>query len=207
MGDLPKERLSISWPFAYVLVDFDCPFSICCINHRSFKDTKYYEALFVYPTTRAVDIESVYDLSTNTFIASLQRFSSRRGILNTIWSYNAINFVGAKNWLDSYCQSKISEEICFRSISTPSWHILKAAVKSGKKYLVAASEGSVLNSEEFNTIFAQELILYPRSLCRKRDTSGPVVIDVITPGHFLVSCHLLHAAAPEISTLIHSRTI
>ncbi len=198
MGDLPKERSSISRPFAYSGVDFAGPFSIKCTNHRSLKHLKHYAAFFVCLTTRAVHLEPVSDLSTKAFLATFQRFSSRRGIPNTVWSDNATNFVGAKNVLENYCQSL---GIVWKFIPARSPHhggIWESAVKSGKRHLVTAVGNNVLNAEEFTTLLTQvESIMNSRPLYRKRDISDPDAIDVLTPGHFLVGSHLLHAATPE----------
>ncbi|KAK7575924.1 hypothetical protein V9T40_012210 [Parthenolecanium corni] len=198
MGDLPPERTTVSHPFAFVGIDFAGPFNIRCTNHRSQKHLKYYAAFFVCFSTRAVHLEHVSDLSTNTFIAALQRFSARRGIPHTIWSDNATNFVGAKNVLDRFCESL---GIVWKFIPARSPHqggLWESAVKAGKKHLVAAAGPQVLNVEQFITVLTVvESVLNSRPLYRKREVSDPESIDAITPGHFLVGSHLLHVAPAE----------
>lgn len=105
MGDLPVERISVSRPFAYVGVDFADPFPVKCTKHHSIKYLKYYAALYVCLATKAVHIETVSDLSTFAFLESLTRFSTRRGIPNTIWNDNATNFTYTHNVLDQHCSN------------------------------------------------------------------------------------------------------
>ncbi|GFX42829.1 integrase catalytic domain-containing protein [Trichonephila clavipes] len=50
--------------------------------------------------TKAVHIEAVGDLTTDSFIAALRRFSARRGAPRHIYSDNGTNFVGARRKLD-----------------------------------------------------------------------------------------------------------
>lgn len=202
MGDLPRERITISRPFAYSGVDFAGPFLVKCTNHRVMKHLKYYAAFFVCLTTRAIHIESVADLSTEAFIASLQRFSARRGIPNTLWSDNATNFVGAKNVLERFCQSI---NLKWKFIPPRSPHhggIWESAVKAGKKHLIAVTRNSLFDAEQLTTLLTQiEAILNSRPLYRKQDVANPEIIDVLTPGHFLVGSSLLDAAPPELSSI------
>ncbi|GFW66335.1 integrase catalytic domain-containing protein [Trichonephila clavipes] len=55
---------------------------------------------WVVGTTKAVHIEADGDLTTNSFIATLHRFSARRGAPRHIYSGNGTNFVGARRKLD-----------------------------------------------------------------------------------------------------------
>ena len=57
---------------------------------------KVYIALFTCAVSRAVHLELVTDLSTDTFLHAFGRFISRRGICNVIYSDNARTFKRAK---------------------------------------------------------------------------------------------------------------
>ncbi|GFW69178.1 integrase catalytic domain-containing protein [Trichonephila clavipes] len=70
------------------------------------KSTKGYIALFVCLATKAVNIEAVGDLTTDSFIAALRRFSARRGAPRHIYSDNGTNFVGARRKLDEIRNSR-----------------------------------------------------------------------------------------------------
>lgn len=50
-------------------------------------------------STKAVHLKFINNLNTETFIAALKRFFSKRGKSNVIFSDNVTNFVGAKNEL------------------------------------------------------------------------------------------------------------
>lgn len=50
--------------------------------------------MFTYLTRRGVHLELGGDLGTDSFILALRQFIARRGQLETIWSDNAISFVG-----------------------------------------------------------------------------------------------------------------
>jgi len=56
-------------------------------------------AIFCCFTTKAVHLEVVSDLTTQTFLAALKRFNGRRGVARSIYCDNATNFVVAKSEL------------------------------------------------------------------------------------------------------------
>ena len=93
MADLPKERLiPFEPPFTYTGVDFFGPFHV----KRGRSAEKVYGCLFTCFTSRAVHIEDVSSLETDSFIQALRRFISNRGYPKEIWSDNATNFAGAE---------------------------------------------------------------------------------------------------------------
>ena len=63
---------------------------------------KAYICIFVSLTVKAVHLESVSDLTTEAFIASLRRFIARRGKPSLIWSDHGTNFVGAARELKEF---------------------------------------------------------------------------------------------------------
>ncbi|GFY49205.1 integrase catalytic domain-containing protein [Trichonephila inaurata madagascariensis] len=96
MGNLPKHRVTLERPFFSCGIDYAGPVLIKCNKGRGTKSTKGYIALFVCLATKAVHIEAAGDLTTNSFIAALRRFSARRGAPLHIYSDNGTNFVGAR---------------------------------------------------------------------------------------------------------------
>ncbi len=199
MGDLPTVRTTPARPFSKVGVDFGGPFIVKCTNHRSMKHLKHYAAFFVCMITRAVHIEVVSDLSTLAFIAAFQRFCARRGICQSIWSDNATNFLGADNVFKQHCTSL---NITWHNIPARSPHhggVWEAAVKAGKRCLLAHTRNMVTNVEQLSTLLALvEAILNSRPLYRTNRTTVSDVIDIITPGHFLVGSCLLDVAEPDL---------
>ena len=90
MGNLPKDRVQSHRAFFVSGVDYCGP-----LYYRSEIRTrapiKCYISLFICFTTKAVHLELVKDLSTQSFLAALKRFISTRGKPKTIWSDNATN--------------------------------------------------------------------------------------------------------------------
>ncbi|GFX58206.1 integrase catalytic domain-containing protein [Trichonephila clavipes] len=82
-----------------------------------------------FSATKAVHIEAVGDLTTDSFIAALRRFTARRGAPHHIYSDNGTNFVGARRKLDKIRRLWLSlatnEAISnYLSKSSIDWHFL-----------------------------------------------------------------------------------
>jgi hypothetical protein len=96
MADIPKERCEPGKPpFSYVGVDLFGPFVVKVGR----ADAKRYGCVFSCFTTRAIHLEVLHSLETDTFINGLMRFISRRGCPEKIWSDNGTNLVGARTEL------------------------------------------------------------------------------------------------------------
>jgi len=95
MGQLPKDRVQAARPFWSSGVDFAGPIQIHALKWRGHKSYKAYICLFICMATKAVHLEAVSDLSTNAFIAALERFVARRGLCAHLKSDNGTNFRGA----------------------------------------------------------------------------------------------------------------
>ena len=95
MANLPTDRLEPSPPFSFSGLDMFGPFII----KEGRKNLKRYGIIFTCLASRAVHIETVNSMETNSFILSLRRFIGRRGNVRSIRSDNGSNFVGAENEL------------------------------------------------------------------------------------------------------------
>ena len=83
MANLPTERLgSHQFPFCFVGVDYFGPFSVT-VNRRTQKRWCF---LFTCMTVRAVHLEVVSSMSTDSCLMAIFRFIARRGKPRTIWS-------------------------------------------------------------------------------------------------------------------------
>jgi hypothetical protein len=100
MGDLPSITIKPTRPFINVGIDYAGPILIKQGNKRS-KQVKSYIALFICLATKAVHMELVGDLTSESFTNALKGFLSRRGNVLNIYCDNATNFVGAKNELQN----------------------------------------------------------------------------------------------------------
>jgi len=99
MGNLPRQRIEQSRPFSVCGIDFAGPFIIKGSLGRNAPITKGYLCVFVCFATKAIHPKLVCDLSTQAFLNSLKRFTSRRGLCSDIYSDNATNIVGANRRL------------------------------------------------------------------------------------------------------------
>ena len=91
LEDLPKERMSEEPPFTYCGVDLFGSFLV----KDGRKEVKRYGALYTCLSSRAIHIEVVYSLSTDSFIMTLRRFVGGKGNLGMIRSDNGSNLFGA----------------------------------------------------------------------------------------------------------------
>lgn len=95
MGTLPEARLRQTRSFLSVGVDFGGPFMTKIGMTRKPQLQKSYVCLFVCFSTKAVHLELVSSLTTEVFIAALDRFVSRRGLSADIYSDQGTNFIRA----------------------------------------------------------------------------------------------------------------
>lgn len=93
MGALPKCRLAINYPaFTFVGVDAFGPMEV--VKFR--RCEKRWGILFTCLTTRAIYIELVSSLSTESYIGAIESFTTRRNLApKEFYSDNGTNFVGA----------------------------------------------------------------------------------------------------------------
>ncbi|XP_068716940.1 uncharacterized protein [Montipora capricornis] len=97
MSDLPPERLTPSPPFTYTGMDVFGPFYI----KEGRKELKRWGLIFTCLASRAIHLETLNTMTTDSFLNSLRRFISRRGKVRQLRSDQGSNFVGAKNELSN----------------------------------------------------------------------------------------------------------
>ena len=98
MADLTEERLDASTAFTIVEVDYFGRF----IVKSGRRNEKRCCCLFTCLTMRAVHIEVVPKLDTDSCLNLIMRFITRRGKLSAIISGNGTNFVGAERECAEY---------------------------------------------------------------------------------------------------------
>ena len=96
MGDLPEDRALVDQA-AFTSVGIDCfgPFLV----KFGRREEKRYACMFTCLSVRAVHIEMLNTLSSDSFLNGLVRFVSRRGVPKLIRTDNGTNFVGAQKEL------------------------------------------------------------------------------------------------------------
>lgn len=102
MASLPAGRVTISRPFSHCDLDYAGLFLIRESKWRNARNYKAYLSIFVCFATKAVHLELVSDLTSDSFIGALKRFVSRTGKLFYIYFDNGTTFVGAQRQLKKY---------------------------------------------------------------------------------------------------------
>ncbi|GFW88341.1 integrase catalytic domain-containing protein [Trichonephila clavipes] len=219
MGNLPKPRVTLERPSFSCGIDYAGTVLIKCNKGRGTKSTKGYIALFVCLATKAVHIEAVGDLTTDSFIAALHRFTARRGAPRHIYSDNGTNFVGARRKLDEirklWLSLRTNEAIpYYLSKSSIDWHFIppssphfggiwESGIRSVKFHLKRVLGETILTFEELTIVFTQiEGLLNSRPLSYVND-SDIECISALTPSHFLTGDVLLSVPEELPSTSSH----
>jgi hypothetical protein len=205
MADLPSCRITESRPFSSVGIDYAGYFTTKASPLRTTKTFRGYLCIFVCMATKACHLEYVSNLSTACFLASFDRFVSRRGIPKHVYSDNGTNFVGASHQLrETYEMLCTSKEEIFSTFAKKGieWHfnppaapnfggLWEAAVKSTKTILKRVIGNTILTFEEYSTLFCKiEAILNSRPLLDFSPDPNEQ-INALSPGHFLIGTELV----------------
>lgn len=201
MADLPTARVTPTPPFTVTGIDYAGPFL-----YRTTDDdgeermTKCYICVVCF-CTKAVHLEIAYDLSAAEFVATLQRFTDRRGVPGEIYSDNGTNFRAAQQDLQAIkenlkqqaTQTQIIHWAAQRDIQ---WHfsparaphfggLWEAAVKAMKTCLRKVVGQHRLNLSELMTVVTSaEASLNGRPLAAIESLADDGV-EPLTPMHFL----------------------
>lgn len=202
MGDLPSSRITPARPFEKVGIDFAGPINTKCQHQRKSTIFKSYLCLFICMCTKAVHLEVVSSLSTDSFLAALRRFIARRGYPTDIFTDNGKNFVGANAYLKSLFRLPKNQAIQnFCSEKNISWHFIppytpqfgglwEASIKLAKRHLFKTCKGVLLTFEELTTLLCQvESCINSRPLVPL--STETTDLRALTPGHFLIGVPLL----------------
>ncbi|XP_062713174.1 uncharacterized protein LOC134290145 [Aedes albopictus] len=210
MGNLPDYRVVPAPPFAKTGIDYAGPIYIK--QGRRQARVKAYIAVFICMSTKAIHLEVASDLTTEAFLATLQRFVGRRGTPEQLHSDNATNFCGAQSELtelyelfkqqqtatkiNEFCDAKEIQWSFIPPRSPNFGGIWEAGVKAAKSLLKKVLCETSLSYEELTTVVVQiEAILNSRPMTQL--TCDPNDLTALTPAHFLVGREL--TAYPEPS--------
>ena len=194
MADLPAERVTAGKPpFSFVGVDFFGPFMV----KRGRSLVKRYGCIFTCMNVRAVHIEVVQSLETDSFINALQRFVCRRGQPEQMYSDNGSNFLGAERELrqaiSKLNSSKVEKFLNQKSIqwkfNPPSAShmggVWERQIRSIRKVLSGLIKQQSVDEESLTTLLCLvESIINSRPLTTVSD--DPNDAEPLTPNHLLL---------------------
>lgn len=220
MGALPRERVTVSRPFTHCGVDYAGPVILREGKRRNARNHKAYISIFVCFATKAVHIELVSDLTSDTFLSAFRRFISRRGRPDCMYSDNGTTFVGANKQLRELHDFVSSEQIQtnvkhFLREQGTSWSFVppnaphfgglwEAAVKSAKHHMSRVIGQAHLTFEEMSTVLCEiEAILNSRPLTPL--SNDPNDLTYLSPGHFLVGTALNSIPSRDLHDVSENR--
>lgn len=194
MGDLPAARMAHHHrPFSFCGLDLFGPVEVAVGRRRE----KRYGVLFTCLTVRAVHIELVSSLSTDSLIMALRRMAARRGWPNQLYSDNGTNLRGA----DKELQRSLNEldvealknegvsngmEWCFIPPASPHWGgSWERLIRSVKTSLQVILKERAPREEVLITLLAEvENMVNSRPLTHVSVEPGSP--ETLTPNHFLL---------------------
>ena len=193
MAPLPADRMTPDKPpFSTVGVDFFGPLMVK--ERRS--TVKRYGCIFTCMSMRAVHIEITHSLDTNSFLCAMQRFISRRGMVEKVYSDNGTNLVSGhrelKESIDGWNQSKITDTLRQKGIE---WHfnpplgshhggVWERLIGVAKKILKMLVNEQLVNDETLLTLMAEvERIMNSRPLTKC--STDPRDEAVLSPNQLL----------------------
>ena len=108
MTNMAKSRMKLVKPFDHTGVDYTGHFFVK--DNNSGKCVKMYILVFTCMNIRAVHLDLVPDMSTQSFLMSYQRFSNLYGIPSFLYSDNAKSFTAAGKILETSLTSSLFKE-------------------------------------------------------------------------------------------------
>ncbi|XP_053698939.1 uncharacterized protein LOC128745898 [Sabethes cyaneus] len=194
MAPLPEQRLTPHVrPFVYVGIDYMGPLEVAVGRRRE----KRYVVVFTCLVVRAVHLEVSYDLSTESCIMAIRRFTRRRGSPLHIFTDNGTNFVGASRELkrqiekiDSDCAGTFTDAQTKWSFNPPSaphmGGVWERMVRSVKEAMESLDDGRKLTDEIlWTTLIETEWLINARPLTyMPQEPTNP---EALTPNHFILN--------------------
>ena len=196
-ADLPVERTTEAPPFTFCGSDCFGPY----IVKEGRKELKRYGVIFTCFGCRAVHIEMLTSMDTDSFILALRRFIGRRGPVRSIRSDNGGNYIGAegelRQALKEMDKEKISAFLLENSCDWIEWEknppvsshmggVWERQIRSIRSILSSSlhTHAARLNDESLHTLLVEvEAIINSRPLAV--DTLTDESIEPITPNHLL----------------------
>ena len=201
MSSLPELRLPLDKdnqvaPYYRTATDYAGPFITQAGRGKS--RTKRWLCLFTCLSCRAVHLEIVYNLTTESFLQAFQRFIARNARPRHMYLDNMTTFIKAESDIRKWLNSNKSDLISKAQKSYPDieFHFIppmspnyggawESMIKLAKRGFYDVIKPGIINDEELITAFTiVEGLLNSRPLSTL--SSDPDDLQVLTPAHFLV---------------------
>jgi len=193
---LPEFRAKELPPFSYTGVDFAGPLYIK--THGLVETKKVWICLYTCCVVRAVHLELVPDLTTDSFLRCFKRFVARRGLPCRMISDNGKTFRAASKALHKMSShdgiqvysSDVGVEWSFNLEKAPWWGgIFERMIKMMKRCLKKTIGRARITYDELLTVVTEaEMILNSRPLSY---VSTEDIEEPLTPAHLLTGRRLL----------------
>ena len=182
MADLPDDRTTPGEPpFTHTGVDVFGPFLV----KRGRCELKRYGCLFTCLTIRAIHIEVLYSLETDSFLQAFQRFICRRGQVKVIRSDNGTNFVGAAKEIEKYLRCKNIEWKFNPPAASHMGGVWERMIRSVRRVLTVLLREQTLDDERLVTFMCiVESVVNSRPITTVSD--DPRDQEALTPNHLLL---------------------
>ncbi|XP_055362121.1 uncharacterized protein LOC114849211 isoform X2 [Betta splendens] len=197
MADLPADRVIPEPPFTTVGLDVFGPWTVVTRRTRGgCAQSKRWAVLFTCMSTRAVHIELIETMSTDSFINALRRFFSIRGPAKLLRSDRGTNFVGACKELgldmnEAKVEKYFQERGCIWKFNPPhashmggSWERLIGVARRILDGMLVKNASTHLTHEVLSTFMAEVMaIINARPLVPV--STDPDCPTVLTPAILL----------------------
>lgn len=195
MADLPVERVTPGGkPFSCVGIDCFGPFEVKLGRIT----VKRYGCIFTCFSVRAIHIEKLDSMDTDSFLNAFRRFVARRGRPDKVWSDNGSNFVGGSRELHRAIERLDAKAIAEYGVSQSiEWNfnpplashmggVWERLIRTVRRVLLGISRGDYsFNDEVLSTWFCEvESMVNGRPITKVGDDpSNPAPL---TPNHLLL---------------------
>ena len=181
--------------FSKIGIDCFGPFSVV----RSRTNVKRYGVIFTCLSSRAVHLEVLFSLDTDSFLSALSRFMLRRGPIKIIRSDNGTNFTSGNRELNTHlaawnvqCESWLTRKGIEWKFQPPGashfggvWERLIRIVRNVLDAILS-EQNIKLHDERLNTLMCEvENIINNRPITELSD--DPNDLEHSTPNHLLLS--------------------
>ena len=196
---LPECRVKEAFAFSSIGVDFAGPLYVK-------NPEKAWICLYTCCATRAVHLDILTDLNTDSFVRSFRRFVARRGFPNRVISDNGKTFKGADKAIQAMLRHSMVKKFLsdlnikwqFNVERAPWWGgLFERLIRSMKQCLRRVIGRARLSLDELSTAVVEvEGILNSRPLTY---VSTEELEEPLTPSHLLVGHRIFNMPQPNYS--------